>query len=1023
MIKVLSRPFNGCLAIILGITCAASLRAAEFSSTFRQGVGGYTGTLDTDLNSNEPARVQGGDDQCLADLNNPIAQALIRFENIFGTGPGQVPPGATILSATLTLRTSNLGDLCRGFRVLVPWDETTTTWDTMTNGISADDVEMESVPLFELDSGAVGDIFSFDVTTTVSDWYAGVYPNYGWGITNAGNDGWQFNSSEFSTVGFRPILTIVFDSPCVPITIVTQPANTNVNEGDSVTFTVIAGGTGVNYQWLRDGSPIQDATNANYTISRVFRADEANYSVVLNNECSGPITSANALLNVIEDNTPPTILAAYGTNDNVTLFVIFSEIVTNLADPANYSVFLTSDPGSQLTVSNASFADPAATEGRVAVLTLDPSTPWVGGQAYSVRASAVFDLFGNVIDPAGSTPISLYNDTIFTIGTDQNWFFLDPRANPPAGWNTRTFNESGWGAGPALLGVEGSALPEPLRTPLVLGGITYYFRTHFTYDGPPGKGVLRFRTVLDDSAIIHVNGVEVQRVRMNPGPAEYVTQGAGNAIDNAVYEGPYTVAVTNLVTGDNVIAVEVHQIGTGSSDIVWGMDLSAVTPAIEPITIVTQPAGTNVTEPAPFTLRVTVNGSSPQYQWFLNGVEIPGATGPSYVVPASDCDLHGGQYRVVVSNDVPSSVTSQTVTVNVACDVTPPAVACVYGTNDVVVVLFSENVTMEWDFAPFNFVIRPLGGGTALGTGSVTNTSGTNFGNTVLVMIDPSTPRDPSVAYQIEISGVQDLATPGNVIAPVTFPVPFHVTAPLLASTAQWRYNITGTDLGAAWRAASYNDSTWPLGAALFDAKRPQRTNVSGVPIATQTTLSNAANTAQIPTHYFRTHFNYSGPSSATLELKAMVDDGTVWYLNGVEVFRNRMPAAPAVINYATLANATVNDATNEFFYACVDNLINGDNVLAVEVHQVDLTSSDLTFGVQVSTYAVTPPAPEARLTITRGTGGQINISWTGSGVLQESSNLSTHPNGWSNVAGVVGNSYNTTIAAGNRFFRVAPNP
>ena len=133
------------------------------------------------------------------------------------------------------------------------------------------------------------------------------------------------------------------------------------------------------------------------------------------------------------------------------------------------------------------------------------------------------------------------------------------------------------------------------------------------------------------------------------------------------------------------------------------------------------------------------------------------------------------------------------------------------------------------------------------------------------------------------------------------------------------------------------------------------------------------------------------------------------------------MQAAPATIAYGTLANRTTGDATNEFFYACVDNLVNGDNVLAVEVHQVALDSSDLTFATEVSVYTATPPPPEARLTIARGAGNQINISWTGTGVLQESSNLS--PAGWSNVAGVVGNSYQTTSAGATRFFRLAPNP
>lgn len=1022
--RLLSRPLKGCLGVILGITCAATLQAATFTATFQDGVAGYTGTVDTYGRADQPTTRFPTAATVLVDNDAPVAHGLIRFDNVFGNGPGQVPLNSTISSASLTLRTSNDGDPVWFHRMLVPWNETN-NWDEFTTsgpGLQADDIEMVSVPEFTFTGATpVPRVDTFDVTAIVQGWLAGTFPNYGWGITNQISNGWQFDSSDNGTVANRPILTIVYDAPCTPITVVTQPASTNVNEGREVTFSVVAAGSGVTYQWMRDGVPIQDATNANYTISRVFRADEGAFSVVMNNECSGPITSANANLNVIDDNTGPVITAAYGTNDNVTLFVVFSETVTNATDALNYTVFLTSDPGTQLIVASANFADPLATEGTVVALTLDPSTPWVGGQSYSISGSSVFDLFGNPIDPVRVIPIALYDDRFFSISADKNWTFLDPRANPPAGWNTLGFDDSTWGSGPALLGVEGTAIAEPLRTPLVLGGITYYFRTHFDYDGPAGNGVLRFRTMLDDSAVVYLNGAEIWRMRMANGPVDYNTQGIGGAVGDASYEGPFTVAVTNLVDGDNVIAVEVHQIGTGSSDIVWGMELGAVTASIDPITIVTQPSGTNVMEPTPFTLRVEASGSSPQYQWFKDDVQIDGATSATYTVNPSDCALHAGRYHVVVFNDAPSSVTSPKVTVGVACDVAAPVVACIYGTNDVVVIQFNENVTMDWSTASFNFIVHPEGGGAALGLTSVTNTSGTNFGTTILATIDPSTPRDPNVAYAVDISGVEDMF--GNFIQPITKSIPFFASSPRLALTAPWRYNTTGTDLGTAWQATGFNDSAWPQGNAPFDAKRPQRTNIAGMNIGTQTTLSNAANTAQIPTHYFRTHFNYSGSASATLEFNALIDDGAVYYLNGEEILRVGMPAAPATIGYGTLANRTTGDSTNEFHYACVDNLVNGDNVLAVEVHQSALDSSDLTFATQVSVYGTSPPPPSSRLTITRGTGNQINISWTGSGVLQESSNLSNHPSGWSNVAGVVGNSYQTTATSGNRFYRLAPSP
>jgi hypothetical protein len=290
----------------------------------------------------------------------------------------------------------------------------------------------------------------------------------------------------------------------------------------------------------------------------------------------------------------------------------------------------------------------------------------------------------------------------------------------------------------------------------------------------------------------------------------------------------------------------------------------------------------------------------------------------------------------------------------------------------------------------------------------------------VLLVIDPTTPRDPTAGYRIEISGALDLFE--NPMNTVTMPIPFFAGAQLTTMNKSWRYNTTGTDLSNTWYAVNFNDSEWPEGTAVFDAKRPPRTNnvLSGEIIGTVTTLSNAANTAQIPTHYFRTHFAHSGGPAATVQLRAMLDDAAVYYLNGVEFFRVGLPAAPAPISYNTFSTRTVGDATNELFYACVTNLVSGDNVLAVEVHNQSATSSDITFGSEMSVYQATPPPPGSRLTITRGTTpGEVTISWTGSGTLQANTDLG-NPNGWAAVPGVTGNSF-TTQATGNRFFRLGP--
>ena len=61
-------------------------------------------------------------------------------------------------------------------------------------------------------------------------------------------------------------------------------------------------------------------------------------------------------------------------------------------------------------------------------------------------------------------------------------------------WLAATFDDSGWPSGPALLSAEDcNCLPEPIRTPLILGRTTHYFRTHFNFPGNPQGATLRLR--------------------------------------------------------------------------------------------------------------------------------------------------------------------------------------------------------------------------------------------------------------------------------------------------------------------------------------------------------------------------------------------------------------------------------------------------------------------------------------------------------------------------------------------------
>ena len=147
-----------------------------------------------------------------------------------------------------------------------------------------------------------------------------------------------------------------------------------------------------------------------------------------------------------------------------------------------------------------------------------------------------------------------------------------------AGWNTPSFNDSAWPQGRALLYVETAALPAPKSTALTLGQNTYYFRTTFVLPSLPAGGSLVLSNILDDGAVFYLNGKELHRQGIEPGPVDFNTVGSdfrspGTAVGDAAWAGPFLLPSNTLVIGTNVLAVEVHQVNTTSSDIVFGCRL------------------------------------------------------------------------------------------------------------------------------------------------------------------------------------------------------------------------------------------------------------------------------------------------------------------------------------------------------------------------------------------------------------------------------------------------------------------
>jgi len=156
-------------------------------------------------------------------------------------------------------------------------------------------------------------------------------------------------------------------------------------------------------------------------------------------------------------------------------------------------------------------------------------------------------------------------------------------------WTARNYDDSGWiGPSPGLFYIEGGQMFGPPSTVLPpspngaqVPGIspTYYFRTHFNFPRSPQAVTLYFTNSVDDGAAFYLNGTDLFRLRMAPYPTPItynsVTTNSAQPCggDASCLEPGVKLtgsAISTLVSGDNLLAAEVHQSAPASQDVVFG---------------------------------------------------------------------------------------------------------------------------------------------------------------------------------------------------------------------------------------------------------------------------------------------------------------------------------------------------------------------------------------------------------------------------------------------------------------------
>lgn len=158
------------------------------------------------------------------------------------------------------------------------------------------------------------------------------------------------------------------------------------------------------------------------------------------------------------------------------------------------------------------------------------------------------------------------------------WRYLDTGPDPGTAWRAPNFVDGSWLTGPAQFGYSNDEGDE--ATVLNFGGdsgnkrIAYYFRLAFDLPNAAAVTELTGRLVRDDGAVGYLNGQPAFRDNMPEGEPNLNTR-ANSAVGGADESNPFDHPIDTglLVSGRNVLAIEIHQSGPTSSDVSFDFSL------------------------------------------------------------------------------------------------------------------------------------------------------------------------------------------------------------------------------------------------------------------------------------------------------------------------------------------------------------------------------------------------------------------------------------------------------------------
>lgn len=152
-----------------------------------------------------------------------------------------------------------------------------------------------------------------------------------------------------------------------------------------------------------------------------------------------------------------------------------------------------------------------------------------------------------------------------------DWRLFIGTEDPPADWSTNQFDDSNWNSAQGGIGYGDN---DDVTT-VPVGTLAFYYRHTFNVTDLSSLDSAILSMDFDDAFIAYLNGVEIARsYNMPDGPANYMTVPKSDheaQMYNGGYPDVFPISKSKLnsilTAGQNVLAIEVHNIEANSSDL------------------------------------------------------------------------------------------------------------------------------------------------------------------------------------------------------------------------------------------------------------------------------------------------------------------------------------------------------------------------------------------------------------------------------------------------------------------------